>query len=138
MWHSISHLMCIYSSAKWDTREETSSCCGNGTHSFSSSQYATHVLGRGIPSSCLLINNLPTPVLKLQSPYEILYKRSPNYNFFKVFGCAAFPYLRPYSHQKFNFHSTNVSSLAIVLSQKGYRCLHPSGKYMYLGMWCIQ
>ena len=43
-----------------------------------------------------LINRLPTKVLKLTSPYTKLFHREPSYDFFKVFGCAYFPYLRPY------------------------------------------
>ncbi|TXG62656.1 hypothetical protein EZV62_009650 [Acer yangbiense] len=77
-------------------------------------------------AAMLLINNLPTPILKLKSPYEVLYHRQPNYNFFKVFGCSAFPYLRPYSSQKFNFHTSKRIFIGYSLAQKGYKCLHQS------------
>ena len=50
-----------------------------------------------------LINRLPTKGLQNDSPYHKLFSKSPQYDFLKVFGCACFPYLRPYNHNKLQF-----------------------------------
>jgi hypothetical protein len=46
-------------------------------------------------TSCYLINRLPTPVLQNNSPFQKLFRRSPNYKFLRIFGCACFPNLCP-------------------------------------------
>ncbi|TXG53583.1 hypothetical protein EZV62_018839 [Acer yangbiense] len=79
-------------------------------------------------TATLLINNLPSSVLGFLSPFEKLYHRNPNYNFFKVFGCSCFPYLRNYSKHKLDFHSSKCVFIGYNVSHKGYRCLHPSGR----------
>lgn len=70
-----------------------------------------------------LINRLPTKVLKLVSPYTKLFQRDPTYEFLKVFGCACFPYLRPYNNNKLQFRSRKCIFLGYSLNQLGYRCL---------------
>ena len=47
-----------------------------------------------------IINRLPTPILNQKSSYEIVYGHTPDYHFLKVFGCACWPYLRPYNKHK--------------------------------------
>ena len=50
-------------------------------------------------SATYLLNRLPTPVVeKKLSPFEVLYGRKPDYKFFRVFGCACFPYLQRYKN----------------------------------------
>lgn len=34
-----------------------------------------------------LINRIPMPLLQNVSPFELLYKKAPNYNILKPFGC---------------------------------------------------
>jgi hypothetical protein len=46
---------------------------------------------------CYLINRLPTPLLKNQSPFQKLFKCTPDCTFLKIFGCACFPSLRLYN-----------------------------------------
>ncbi|KAL5747842.1 hypothetical protein ACOSP7_024857 [Xanthoceras sorbifolium] len=43
-----------------------------------------------ILSAMLLINRTPSPLLKHQTPYQLLFKASPNYFSFRVFCCLAF------------------------------------------------
>jgi len=52
-----------------------------------------------------LINRLPTPVLANKSPFFLLNFQFPDYKFVKSFGCACFPFLRPYNSHKLDFHS---------------------------------
>ena len=53
-----------------------------------------------------LINRLPTPVLQNCSPFEQLYRCSPDYTFLKVFGCDCYPNLRSCNAHKFQFLSS--------------------------------
>ncbi|KAL5741688.1 hypothetical protein ACOSP7_028420 [Xanthoceras sorbifolium] len=48
-------------------------------------------------AATLLINNLPILGFNNISPYEKLTYRKPNYHYFKIFGCAYFPYLTHFS-----------------------------------------
>lgn len=53
-----------------------------------------------------LINRLPTPILKNQSPFQRLYRQPPNYTKLKPFGYVCYPWLRPYSKSKLQPKST--------------------------------
>ena len=75
-----------------------------------------------------LLNRLPTPVLHCKTPYELLFKSSLDFLFLKTFGCACYPYLRPYKNHKLEYQSTQCTFIGYSLSHKGYLCLHPSGK----------
>lgn len=71
-------------------------------------------------TSVYIINIFPTHVLKNQSPVQVLFKKSPDYNFLKVFECVVFPHLRPYNTHKLEFRSKkNVSSWVIVHLTRG-------------------
>jgi hypothetical protein len=48
-----------------------------------------------------LINQLPSSVLKMETPFFKLHGTHPDYNLLKVFGCRCFPYLRDYAKNKF-------------------------------------
>ncbi|MDV3200578.1 MAG: transposase family protein, partial [Pigeon pea little leaf phytoplasma] len=50
-----------------------------------------------------LINRMPTPILQMQTPFEILFHKKPDYSVLRVFGCACYPYLRPYNKHKFDY-----------------------------------
>lgn len=60
------------------------------------------------------INKLSTPVLKLLSSYEKLFKHKLDYNFLKCFGCLCYPYLRDFN------------------KYKGYQCLTSLGQVCIL------
>nr|KYP41981.1 Retrovirus-related Pol polyprotein from transposon TNT 1-94 [Cajanus cajan] len=75
-----------------------------------------------------LINKLPTTSLKLDVPYNVLFKQIPDYKFLKTFGCACFPLLRPYNNHKLNFSSHECVFLGYSSSHKGYKCLSPTGR----------
>ncbi|KAK9131646.1 hypothetical protein Scep_011174 [Stephania cephalantha] len=78
-------------------------------------------------TAAFIINRLPTKVLNGISPFEKLFHESPDYNLLRVFGCACFPYLRPYNDHKYQFRSEKC--IFLYSSQhKGYKCLSPSGK----------
>jgi hypothetical protein len=76
-----------------------------------------------------LINRLPSPVTQNKSPFEILFDKTPDYKFLKVFGCECFPYLRPYNKNKFSFRSKSCVFLGYSKPHTGYKCFDlDSGK----------
>lgn len=83
-----------------------------------------------------LINRLPSPSLNNKSPFFLLKFQFPDYKFLKCFGCACFPFLRPYNSQKVDFHSKECIFLGYSPSHKGYKCLDTSGKILFQRMWC--
>lgn len=79
-------------------------------------------------SSVFLINRLPTSVLGHMSPFEKLFHEKSDYYFLKVFGCACYPYLKPYNAHKFQFISSKCVFLGYNPAHKGYRCLSSTGR----------
>jgi hypothetical protein len=75
-----------------------------------------------------LINRLPTPTLANKSPFFLLNFQFPDYKFLKSFGCACFPFLRPYNSHKLDFHSKECVFLGYSSHHKGYKCLDASGR----------
>ncbi|RYR06213.1 hypothetical protein Ahy_B06g085995 isoform A [Arachis hypogaea] len=79
-------------------------------------------------SATYIINRLPSSNTKNLSPYELLHNHSPDYSFLKVFGCACYPCLKPYTSHKFDFKSDLSVFLGYAPNHKGYKCLTKSGK----------
>lgn len=71
-----------------------------------------------------LINLLPSSVLHQKSPYEVMFHTSPVYTSLRIFGCACYPYLRPYAANKFAPRSSLCIFLGYNAQYKGYCCLH--------------
>ena len=74
------------------------------------------------------INRLPTPILKLLSPYEKLFKHKLYYSFLKCFSCLCYPFLRDFNRHKFDFHTSKCIFIDYSSSHKGYKCLTNSGQ----------
>jgi hypothetical protein len=77
-----------------------------------------------------VINRLPTPVLQNMSPYSKLYKKAPDYQKLRVFGCLCYPLLRPYNVHKLNYRSKPCIFLGYNFA--GYKCLDPVTNKAYL------
>lgn len=76
-----------------------------------------------------LINELPTKVLSDVSPFEMLYKKSPNYGSLRVFGCLCYPLLTRNNRNKLAFHSTHCTFIGGHSDQhQGYRCMDSHGR----------
>ena len=82
-------------------------------------------------TAAYLINRLPSPTLQNKSPYQIIYKTKPNYNFLKVFGCLCWPNLRPYTKNKLEPRSTPCIFLGYSPNHIGYLCLDPKTNKIY-------
>jgi histone deacetylase 1/2 len=65
-------------------------------------------------TACFLINRLPSRTIDMQTPVESLLHETPDYTFFKVFGCACWPHIRPYNDHKIDLDTRSVSFWGIV------------------------
>jgi histone deacetylase 1/2 len=83
-------------------------------------------------TACFLINRLPSRVINMQTPLERLLGEVPDYTFFKVFGCACWPHLRPYNKRKLEFRSKQCMFLGYSSLHKGYKCLHIPTNRVYI------
>ena len=83
-------------------------------------------------TAAYLINCLPSLITQHKSPIDILYHKSPDYKFFKTFGCACWPHLRPYNSYKLDFRCKRCIFLGYNLNHKGYCCLDPTTNRIYI------
>ena len=83
-------------------------------------------------TACFLINRLPSRTIDMKTPLERLLNETPDYTFFKVFGCACWPHLRPYNSHKLEFRSTKCVFLGYSSLHKGYKCLHVPSNRVYI------
>ncbi|GJZ49090.1 retrovirus-related pol polyprotein from transposon TNT 1-94 [Tanacetum coccineum] len=79
-----------------------------------------------------LINRMPSRTSTNKSPFEHIFKRSPDYSFLRVFGCLYFPRLRPYNRHKMDFRFTPCVFLGYSPSYYGYPCLDISTERLYI------
>ena len=82
--------------------------------------------------SIMSINQTPTPVLHNKSPFQLLYGKDPNYLNMKPFGCAIFPFIKPYNKNKFAFHSILCVYLGQSPTHCAYNCLDIHTGRIYL------
>ncbi|KAM1722971.1 hypothetical protein ACFX11_021617 [Malus domestica] len=65
---------------------------------------------------------MPTPVLHMQSLFEMLYHSPPRLDHLRVFGCACYLTLKPYRHNKLEPKTTQCIILGYAAQYKGYIC----------------
>ena len=83
-------------------------------------------------TACFVINRLPSRLLHMKTPLELLLHETPDYTFLKVFGCACWPHLRPYNSCKLEYHSKKCVFLGYSSMHKGYKCLHVPTNRVYI------
>ena len=88
-------------------------------------------------TAVFIINRLPTPILQHRSPYEMVYHHKPDYNFLRAFGCACWPYLRPYNQHKMDFRSKTCIFIGYSVGHRGYKCLDVSTGKICLTSCCL-
>lgn len=79
-----------------------------------------------------LINRMPKPIINMISPFEVLFKRKPDYNKLHSFGCLCFPWLKPYMQNKLQPRSKPCIFLGYSMSQHAYFCLEPLSNRIYV------
>ncbi|KAG7589765.1 GAG-pre-integrase domain [Arabidopsis suecica] len=79
-----------------------------------------------------LINRLPRPILANSSPFQLLFKTSPNYTKLRTFGCLCYPWIRPYGANKFSPRSTPCVFLGYSLTQSAFICLDVVASRIYI------
>lgn len=78
-----------------------------------------------------LVILLPTDTLGFLSPWFRLYAQHPDLTHLKVFGCAFYPYLRPYTHHKLEHRTKECLFLGYSTISKGYLCLNLHTNHLY-------
>jgi hypothetical protein len=82
--------------------------------------------------SAYSINRLPTPILSNESPFFKLYHQQLDYSLLRVFGCACYPLLCPYTPHKLAFKSKQCIFLGFSSNHRGYRCFDSVSRKVYL------
>lgn len=94
--------------------------------------YATHLPYRfgmeDLQTVVHLINRMPSPNIHNKSPYHLLFKRKPQYDYLRVFGCACFPWIHPPTRHKLARKTTQCIFIGYDKHHKGYRCYDPLTK----------
>jgi hypothetical protein len=67
-----------------------------------------------------IINRLPSPVLYLKTPFELLYSKRPSFSHLRVFGCLAYATNVRVSH-KFDHRSIPSLFIGYPVGQKAYK-----------------
>lgn len=75
-----------------------------------------------------LINRMPTSILAMSSPFEVLYKRLPCLELLRVFGCACYPLMTPYRTNKLQPKTVKCVFIGFAAGYKGYICYNPVTK----------
>ena len=83
-------------------------------------------------TAAYLINRLPTPVLKHQTPFESLFQQLPNYDKLRAFGCICFHWLCPYFDHKLDKHSKPCVFIGYSNTHNAYKCLDLSSNCVYI------
>jgi hypothetical protein len=68
----------------------------------------------------------------MQTPLQRLLQESPDYAFFKVFGCACWPHIHQYNNHKLHFRSKKGVFLGYISLHKGYKCHHVPSNRVYI------
>ncbi|KAG7568373.1 Reverse transcriptase RNA-dependent DNA polymerase [Arabidopsis thaliana x Arabidopsis arenosa] len=90
-------------------------------------------LSEALFTANFLSNLLPTSVHQsMTSPYQLLNNKAPIYTALRVFGCACYPYLRPYAQNKLDPRSLLCVFVGYNEKYKGYRCFHPPTGRVYI------
>jgi len=79
-----------------------------------------------------LINHMPTLVINYKSPFECLFRSTPDYSFLRTFRCLCIPFLHPYNAYKLDFCSSSCVFLGYNTSHLGYFCLDLSFHRIYM------
>lgn len=75
---------------------------------------------------------MPTSVILDKSPLEVLFGVVPQISHLRIFGCAYYPFLKPYLSNKLQPKTIECVFLGYASQYKGYICYDVSGKKTYI------
>lgn len=75
--------------------------------------------------------------MNFKSSWEKLYSRPPPVQVLRAFGCACFPYLKPYTKNVLQPRSKAYMFLGYPPLSKGYICLDPSTNKIYIAYYVV-
>ena len=79
-----------------------------------------------------LISRLSTPDLQNKSSYELFFGESPNYTSIRTFGCFCYPWLKSYTQNKLQAHSTPYAYLGFSKKYHCHQCFNSKSSKIYL------
>uniref|UniRef100_A0A803NFI1 Integrase catalytic domain-containing protein n=1 Tax=Cannabis sativa TaxID=3483 RepID=A0A803NFI1_CANSA len=85
-----------------------------------------------VMTAAFLINRIPTPNLKNKSPYELLFKRQPDYNSLRNFGCLVFASTLTANRTKFSPRAKTCVFIGYPQGVKGYKLYDINNKQIFL------
>ena len=88
-------------------------------------------------TASFLINRLPSSVIGLISPWELVNGVSPSLSAFKTFACACYPYICPYNKHKLHPRFVECVFLGYPPLSKGYLCLDTSTNKVYITSYAL-
>lgn len=132
MWHSPMPFMSIYLLAKCLTERKHRHIMEVGLSLLAQSHLPTKFWVDAFMTAIYLINRTPTPVLDNISPYSKLFAQTPDYSFLRMFGCACYPLLRPYTPHKLTFCRKQCVFIGYSSHHHGYHCLDTVAHKIYI------
>ena len=82
--------------------------------------FTIRILGEYVLTATYIINRLPTPSLKIKSPFEMLYNRPPSFSHLKTFGGLCYATVVS-PKQKFDMRAQQCIFIGYPLNQKAYK-----------------
>lgn len=76
-----------------------------------------------VSTTAFHINRTPTPVLNNRTPFEVLYKKIPDFSFLRVFGCLCYASIHSHDRHKFIVRARPCAFLGYEIGFKGYKVL---------------
>jgi hypothetical protein len=83
-------------------------------------------------AAAYLFNRLPSRVTQDNTPLERMLDKKSDYTLLRTFGCAYWPYLRPYNSRKLQLRSKQCIFLGYSDMHKCYKCLDVSTGHVYI------
>ncbi|PKU83090.1 Retrovirus-related Pol polyprotein from transposon TNT 1-94 [Dendrobium catenatum] len=85
-----------------------------------------------ILTAVYLINRMPSSTTKNKSPFELVYRRKPEYQNMRTFGCACYPLIPPNLRHKLQPRARSCVFLGYSETYKGYKCLDSSSNKLFM------
>lgn len=80
---------------------------------------------QGILTATHLINRLPSRVLHMKSPFEIMKGRKSELSHLRIFGCVCYVHIQAIHRDKLDAKAAKCVFLGYSTTQKGYKCYNP-------------